>query len=453
MKNQTYHIVTIGCQMNKSDSERVAGYLEERGFLYSNNPNKSGLVIITTCGVRQSAEDRVYGLAPKIKKANSKVKIILTGCLSQRQDVRRRLKNYVDIWLPITELDGLYKKLGVKNRKTEKETKFPIGNLVSTSGSLKNYLNITPKHKSRFSAFVPIGNGCDNFCSYCVVPYARGREVYRPAAEIVSEVKNLVKRGYKEIILIAQNVNSYVSKKQQNKKATKQVNFPELLRKVNDIEGDFWIRFATSHPKDMSDELIKAIAEYDKVCEHIHLPAQSGDNGILRAMNRKYNKEHYISLIKKIRKYIPETSITTDIIVGFPGETKKQFNNTAKLFEKAKFDMAYIAQYSPRPGTASFKMKDNVSKNEKKRREEVLTKILRKTALENNKKYIGKTVEVLVEGENRNGAWYGKTRTNKQVRINKLELTSLIGQFVGIKIKKVKDFGLEGELESKKVKK
>ena len=350
-------------------------------------------------------------------------------------------------------------KLGLK------ETKFPIGNLVSgvsSGGSLGGYLNIAPKHKSRFSAFVPIGNGCDNFCSYCVVPYARGREVYRPAEEIVSEVKSLVKRGYKEIILIAQNVNSYISKKQQNKKATKQVNFPELLRMVNDIEGDFWIRFATSHPKDMSDDLIEAIADCEKICEHIHLPAQSGDNEVLRIMKRKYTTEHYENLIKKIRNKIPEASITTDIIVGFPGETKKQFNKTAKLFKKVKFDMAYIARYSPRPGTAAAKLDDSVPRDEKKRREEELTKILKKTALENNKKYIGKTVEVLIEGKNKGGEWFGKTGMNKAVKVRSKKLSpqmrdrearSLIGQFVRIRIKEVKDFGLEGELESQKVKK
>lgn len=455
MKQKTYHIITIGCQMNKSDSERIAGYLEKRGFTLAKNQDQADLVVVTTCGVRQSAEDRVYGLIPKIKKANKKARIILTGCLSQREDVRKRLKKYVDIWLPITKLDGLAEKLGVKKRKAKKGVKPPIGGLTPLSllpsGSLGNYLNMAPKYKSGFSAFVPIGNGCDNFCSYCVVPYARGREIYRPAEEIVKEVENLIKKGYKEIILIAQNVNSYKSriyrefKTNYNEyKIREEADFPDLLRMVNNIEGNFWVRFATSHPKDMSDELIKAIAESDKICEHIHLPIQAGDNEILRRMNRKYTCEHYIGLIKKIRKNIPEASITTDVIVGFPGETKKQFNQTAKLFKKVKFDMAYISKYSPRPGTAAFKLKDDVSQNEKKRREEELMKILRKTALKNNKKYIGKTVEVLVEGRGKDGNFFGKTRSFKNVELRIMNYECNIGEFVNVKIDKVKDFRMEG---------
>ncbi|MDD4333235.1 MAG: tRNA (N6-isopentenyl adenosine(37)-C2)-methylthiotransferase MiaB [Patescibacteria group bacterium] len=419
-----YFIITIGCQMNKADSERIAGYLEKYGYRPAKNELQADLVVVTTCGVRQSAEDRVYGLIPRIKKENPRAKIILTGCLSLREDVQKRLKNYVDIWLPITELSGLIKKLRVMRSALRKN----------------DYLNIVPKYNSKITAFVPIGNGCNNFCTYCVVPYARGREVYRPAGEIIKEVKNLVKNGYKEIILIAQNVNSYVSK-------PKIVYFPELLKAVNDIPGDFWVRFATSHPKDMSGELIKTISKCDKVCRHIHLPAQAGDNEILRRMNRKYSIEHYLELIKKIKKSMPDASITTDIIVGFPGETKKQFNNTAKLFKKVKFDMAYIAQYSPRPGTVSAKMEDNVLRAEKKRREEELMKILRQTALENNKKYIGKVVEILIEGKNKKGELWGKTRTEKMVKVESRKgKENLIGKFIKVKINNVKDFGLEGEL-------
>lgn len=418
---KTYYIITIGCQMNKSDSERIAGCLNNLGLKEAAKINRADLVILTTCGVRQSAEDRIYGLVPKIKKENKKVKIILTGCLSQRQDVKRRLGKQVDIWLPITELEGLAEKLGLKKKE---------------KSSLSGYLAICPKHDSPFSAFVPIGNGCDNFCSYCVVPKARGREVYRPAEEIIAEVKNLIKRGYKEIILIAQNVNSYKSEK---------VNFPGLLKLVNDIKGNFWIKFSTSHPKDMSDDLIAAIADCDKVCEHIHLPVQSGDNEILKKMNRKYSVEHYIKLINKIRKKIKEASITTDVIVGYPGETEKQFKETAKLFRNLRFDMAYISKYSPRPGTVAAKFNDNISKDKKKRREEELMKILKKTVFDNNKKCIGKIFDVLVEGKNKKGELFGKTRENKNVKIGGNKF-NLIGQFAKVKIIKIKDFRLEGEL-------
>jgi tRNA-2-methylthio-N6-dimethylallyladenosine synthase len=217
---------------------------------------------------------------------------------------------------------------------------------------------------------------------------------------------------------------------------------------VNDIAGDFWIRFATSHPKDLSDELINTIAECDKVCEHIHLPVQAGDDEILRAMNRKYTIDGYKQLINIIRKKIPRVAVTTDVIVGFPGESKERFNNTVRLFEEIKFDMAYISQYSPRPGTAAANLKDNLPKDEKKRREKILAEVLSKTALENNKKYLGRMTEVMVEGKDRKGEWHGKTRTNKNVKVKskKFEVrSSLIGKIVKVQITEVMDFGMTGD--------
>ncbi len=421
---KTYHIITIGCQMNKADSERIASYLDGLGLKEVKDRKEADLVILTTCGVRQSAEDRVYGLIPKIKRENQKTKIILTGCLAKRKDVQKKLSKKVDIWLPITELTNLNEKLNKKSSKF--------------SGSL-SYLEIPAKYRSSFSAFVPIGNGCNNFCTYCVVPYARGRETYRPTGKIIAEVKKLVKNNYKEITLIAQNVNSYQYRK---------ISFPTLLSRVAEIKGDFWIRFATSHPKDMSDKLIKVIADNPKICRHIHLPAQSGDDKILTAMNRNYTQKHYLSLIEKIRKSIPGASITTDIIVGFPGETRSQFNNTIKLFKLVKFDMAYIARYSPRPGTMASQLEDNVSPKEKKKREQELMKILRKTALANNKKYLGKTVKVLVEDKNKKNEWFGKTDTYKTVKFKAPNKQNLRGQFVFVKITNVQDFGLAGEIYS-----
>lgn len=412
--------------MNKSDSERIANYLEELGYSLSEKQSSADLVVLTTCGVKQAAEDRVYGLVHKIKKNNLEVKIIITGCLSKREDVQKRIKDDVDIWLPITELDSLGEKLGHEKKQ---------------ENSLSGYLNILPKYNSSFSAFVPVGNGCNNFCAYCVVPHARGREKYREASEIVDEVKSLVKRGYKEIILIAQNVNSYKSNYEN-----RNIDFADLLKIVNDVEGDFWIRFSTSHPKDMSDKLINAVVECEKVCEHIHLPAQSGDNEILQNMNRKYTVEHYKELIKKIRKKISKVNITTDIIVGFPGETEEQFNNTAKLFEEIKYGMAYISQFSPRPGTLAMDMEDNVSLIDKKKREKDLMIILRKTALENNKEYIGEIIDILIEGKNKKGEWYGKARTSKNVKIKGVNNKCNIGEFVKVKITEVEDFGMAGEI-------
>ncbi len=442
--------------MNKSDSERIAGYLEKIGYKLSDDKNQADLVVVNTCGVRQSAEDKAYSIVHRIKKQNLKAKIILTGCLSERKDVQRRLKDKVDIFLPITQIPHLINFINLCHTSpltpllNKRREPMPPSYLGGVGGGNNDYLKIKPKYNSKFSAFVPIGNGCDNFCTYCVVPYARGREVYRPAEDIIQEVEKLIKNGYKEINLIAQNVNSYKAESRKLKVKSNEkfeINFSDLLRLVNEIPGDFWIRFSTSHPKDMSDELINAIAECDKICEHVHLPAQSGDDEILQAMNRGYDIEQYKKLIKKIRQAMPNVSITTDIIVGFPCETKKQFNNTVKLFKEIKFDMAYISQYSTRPETAARKLYDNINKSEKKRRERELMEILRKTALENNKKYIGKIVEVLVEGK-KGDIYFGKTETFKNFRfkIYNLRFKSIIGQFVKVKIEKAQDFGFEGEV-------
>ncbi|MBU0636676.1 MiaB/RimO family radical SAM methylthiotransferase [Patescibacteria group bacterium] len=361
--------------MNKSDSERIAGKLEELGYKRSDNKYQADLVVINTCGVRQTAEDRIYGFIPEIKKKNFNVKIIVTGCLVYRKDVQKRLKKWVDAWIPINQIFKF--RFSIFNKFLNSD--FQI-NVKCTN----DYLKIIPKYESKFSAFVPIGNGCNNFCSYCVVPYARGREVYRPAEDILKEIKGLIKKKYKEIILIAQNVNSYeVSRKSIKSKVKSQkpeeiIKFHDLLKMINDIKGDFQIQFLTSHPKDMSDKLIKTIAKSKKVCHYIHLPIQAGDNEILKKMNRKYTVEYYINLIKKIRKAMPDSNITTDIIVGFPGETKKQFQNTVNICKKINFNKAYISVYSPRPGTAAAKLKDSIPILEKKQRWKILNELINK---------------------------------------------------------------------------
>lgn len=431
-----YHTITIGCYMNQSDSERIANYLESAGYVYAADRTQADVVILTTCGVRQGAEDRIYGLIPDIKRHNKQAKIVLTGCLSGRADVQERLKESVDVWLPITELSSLSEKLG------------DVSEIID-QGSISGYLSLRPKYQSTFSALIPIGNGCNNFCSYCVVPHARGREKYRDAAEIIAEAEALAKRGYKEIILIAQNVNSYASTYQGQP-----INFPQLLERVHDVPGNFWLRFSTNHPKDMSDELIDVIARCPKICRHMHLPVQAGDDQMLAAMNRKYTVAHYRNLVAKVREKLDKnfssewhylTAISTDVIVGYPGEIEEQFEHTAQLFRDMKYDMAYISQYSARPNTAAEKLVDNVPAAEKKRREEVLDSILSETALENNRVYLNQVVEVLVDEKIRD-CYYGKTRTSKTVKIITPSEQSLIGQFVNIKITVVKNFGLEGEI-------
>jgi tRNA-2-methylthio-N6-dimethylallyladenosine synthase len=424
--------------MNQSDAEGIGTYLEKYKFKSASSIDGADLIIFVTCGVRQSAEDRVYGQINNIKKEYVNKYIVLTGCLAHRKDVQRRLKGKVDLFCEI------------KNFPKEiinffQNSKFKIQNSSCDVG-LKDYLETKPHNTSKYTAYVPIMTGCNNFCAYCVVPYARGKEYSRPAEDILEEVKGLIKKGYKEIMLLGQNVNSYKSPK---------TNFPKLLQLIEKIPGNFWLTFLTSHPKDMSSALIETIAKSKKICEYVSLPAQSGDNEILKKMNRHYTIEHYKKLIKKIRKAflligalgskLPP-SISTDIIIGFPGETKKKFENSAQLLREMKFDMAYIAQYSPRPETAAWRLKDNVSKKEKERRENILTDILKKTAFANNKKYIGKIVEVLVDKKiaDPSQEYTGHTRTQKKVlfRSNK-KIT--VGNFVKVKITKAKAFGLEGE--------
>jgi len=439
INSQTYYIITIGCQMNIADSERLASFLEGKGWQslaklsQAEAIRQAGLVVINTCGVRQSAEDRVYGLVHTILNINKKVKIIVTGCLSKRPDVEKRLRGRILAVLPINEIFQIPELL----EGLEFKPRFSLDAVRLKEG--EKYLSINPKYSREFTAYVPIGNGCNNFCSYCVVPYARGREVYRPAKTIITEVKKLLKAGYKEITLLAQNVNSY---------RYGAYDFPRLLAEVASLPGDFWVRFSSSHPKDLSQALIKVFATHPKICSHLHLAVQSGDDDILKAMNRKYTAAYYEKLIDRVRKVRPGIVITTDVIVGFPGETKKQFNNTLKLFRRLKFGLAYIAQYSPRYGTVSAQMKDNVTPQEKKRREEALDALLKKEALKQTKKYIGSTVRVLIEGFNKRGKYYGKTGTYQTILATSSQKTDkkLIGQFVDVKIKTALPFALEGEL-------
>ncbi|MDP3991001.1 MAG: MiaB/RimO family radical SAM methylthiotransferase [Candidatus Nealsonbacteria bacterium] len=333
-----YHIITFGCQMNKSDSERIATSLEKKGYSLASNMKEADLIVVNMCSVRQSAVDRVNGLILKLKKmkalpAGRQVKTALTGCILKKD--RKRFK-FDEIW------------------------------------DSKNYFDITPTCQSKSSAFVPISNGCNNFCSYCVVPFARGRLVCRSHQQIIKEFKRLIKNGFKEIWLLGQNVNDY------NSPSDKSINFAKLLKMVNQIPGDFSIRFMSPNPKNFTNELISAMAESKKVAKYLNLPVQSGDDEILKKMKRSYTVKQYKDLIRRIRRKMPKINLSTDAIIGYPGETKKQFQNTAKLFKEIGFDMAYISKYSPRSGTAAFQIKDNITLKEKKQREKILRKLIKK---------------------------------------------------------------------------
>jgi len=324
--------------MNKSDSERVATQLEKKGYRPAQEIKRADLVVINVCSIRQSAVNRVYSKVKQLRSQNPKSKLVLTGCILAKD--KKQLKGRVnEIW-PIIDL------------------------------------KIKPKCQSPSQVFVPIMTGCNNFCSYCVVPYTRGREYSRPAQKIIKEVKDLVKKGYKEITLLGQNVNSYQDEEGLSPGAIP-LNFPNLLKTLNDIPGNFQIKFLTSHPKDMSDELIKIISQSKKISREIHLPVQSGDNQILKKMNRGYTINHYKKLIKKIRQQIPQVKISTDIIVGFPGETRNQFQKTVNLVKEIGFKQAYVSAYSPRPGTTAAKSRDNVSSNEKKRRKRIILDLVK----------------------------------------------------------------------------
>jgi tRNA-2-methylthio-N6-dimethylallyladenosine synthase len=457
--------------MNYSDAERISTLLEKYKLKAAASIDAADFVVFVTCGVRQSAEDRVYGQINNLRKKYPGKKIVMTGCLAHRKDVQRRLKEKVDFYFPINNFRKFENWL-IGNWKLE------IPARKNCYQQINSYLLTSPKYTNKYTAYVPVMTGCNNFCSYCVVPYARGREYSRPAEDILKEVRNLVNKGYKEIILLGQNVNSYKSKTLNTpysilntKKKT--ITFACLLQLIESIPGNFWLTFLTSHPKDMSDDLIETVARSKKICEYISLPAQSGNNEVLQCMNRKYTIEHYISLVEKIRAAydsrldlghardpISNTlppAISTDIIVGFPGETKKQFADTTKLLREMKYDMAYIAQYSPRAETAALKLKDNVSKSEKERREKFLTEILSKTALANNKKYIGKVIEVLIDKalptnrqltkvEPSSKKYLAHTRTQKKVMLSS-DKKIPVGIFAKVRITKAKAFGLEGEIK------
>ena len=438
-----YHIITFGCQMNVSDTERISAILDKLKYKKASDINGADLVLVNMCSVRQSAVDRVHGLVQKFRKLQTtrhKLQTILTGCILEKD--RKKFINSFDYVIDIKDIKNLSQFLD--NHFFQK---LRHGVISERSDARQNsYLDIAPRYSSKFSANVPIMTGCNNFCAYCVVPYTRDREVSRPAKEIISEIKNLIKKGYKEIWLLGQNVNSYHGT-WDIKHKTKQIGFADLLRTIDNIPGNFWIRFTSSHPKDFSDKLIKAMARRKHITPYLNLPVQSGDNKVLKSMNRHYSVAQYKNTIKKLRKQIPDISLSTDIIIGFPGETKKQFENTAELFHKIKFDMAYINKYSPRAGTAAEKLKDDVSITEKKRREKVLTKILKQTALEKNKMLVGKKTIVLIE-EKKNDFWIGKNEQYKTVKI--ISNKNLLGKFVRVKITEAMAFALKGTLINEK---
>ena len=404
--------------MNKAESERLGSYLERLGYQATASAEEADFILLNSCVVRQSAENRVINKLNALKslrRSRPNLTLAVTGCLvnSEVDQLRQRFP-YVDYFFK----PGDYPQWMVKKAESAP---------------------VLPRHPSP-STFVPIIQGCDNFCSYCIVPYRRGRERSRPVEEIAGEVKELVGRGVKEVTLLGQNVDSY------GHDLPNKPDLANLLNELNAIDGLFRIRFLTNHPKDMSPRLIEAIAYLDKVCEQISLPVQSGSNDILKAMRRGYTVEQYCQLVTQIRSKIPGVALSTDVIVGFPSESEQQFQQTVNLLTKLRFDTIHVAAYSPRSGTiASRKFEDNIPPAEKKRRLNKIEQLQESIATEINAQLLGRTVEVLVEGKKK-GKWQGRTQSGKLVFFS--DNGNYLGQLMKIRIEKTSPWSLQGKVKA-----
>jgi tRNA-2-methylthio-N6-dimethylallyladenosine synthase len=419
----SYHIWTIGCQMNRADSEQLATSLERLGYRPAFEIEKADLIVLNTCVVRQSAENRVLGKLDslkELKRLSPDTVLALAGCMvdSEVDQLKHRFP-HVDLFLKPGQFNGLLEL--AKARAPKVSDSFPTS---------------TPSP----TAFVAIIEGCDNFCSYCIVPYRRGREKSYPIADLRCQVEGLVERGVKEVTLLGQNVDSY------GHDLPDKPGLADLLRELNSIEQLARIRFLTSHPKDMSQKLIQAVASLEKVCEHISLPVQAGDDEILQAMRRGYTVPSYRELVEQIRCAVPDVALATDIIVGFPGETEEQFQRTIDLLSDLRFDTVHVAAYSVRPGTlAAKRLKDNVSLSEKRRRLQAVEELQSNIASEINAQLLGHTMEVLVEGKKK-GKWYGRTRTDKLVFFE--NDADCLGQLINVEVKKTSPWALQGLLKT-----
>lgn len=433
--------------MNRSDAERIASLFESLAMGSAAKFEKTDMFVAVMCSVRQMAADRVFGLEQKfkqIRKTNPAFKSILTGCVVESD--KTRFGKLFDHILDIKTLGKWPELLNIKTAKTRR-VRDSAGLRIFNNCEAGDYFFIAPKNSNNWSALIPISKGCDNYCTYCVVPYTRGRLESRPVGDIINEASAALKNGAREIWLLGQNVNNYHSRG---------IDFAKLLRLVNDIEGNFWIRFTSPHPKDFNDAAIISMAQCQKVTPYLNLPIQSGDDEILKKMNRPYDLKTYKALVKKLRQAFKKyrhgleknLALSTDIIVGFPGETRKQFLNTAKAFRSIKYDMAYIAEYSRRAGTAAAKMDDNVPAGEKQRRKKIIDAIVKKTALAHSKKYKGKKVAVLVDEIRIGGFGLGKTRSYKTVKFTVGKKKIIPGDIVNVKIGKAMAFGLIGKLEN-----
>ncbi len=428
-----YFLRTYGCQMNVHDSEAIRNYLETLGFINTENIEEANLVVLNTCAIRENAKDKVFGFLGKckyLKKNRDDFKIVLAGCMSEQPDVIEEIQKkhkYVDIIIGTHNLFDLPKLLSEHFKKQEIE-------VYSNSDEIIEGMNYS--RDSKITAWVNIMYGCDKFCTYCIVPYTRGRERSRKLESIVKEVSDLKERGYKEVTLLGQNVNAYGKDIGET--------FSHLLECVAKTGIDR-IRFVTSHPWNFTDEMINIIAKYKNIMPYIHLPIQSGNNEILRRMNRRYTREEYLELFKKMKEKIPGVAITTDIIVGFPNESEEAFLDTLDIVKKCEFDGAYTFIYSEREGTPAAKMEDSIPMAEKEERLQRLNELVNFYANKSNQKLLNKVVDVLILGKSEKDSTklYGYTDTMKLVNVQGPE--EIIGNIVSVKINEAKSFSLDGE--------
>lgn len=435
MLGRKYFLETFGCQMNEHDSEIIAGIMEGAGYSAATSLDEADVILFNTCCVRESAEQRIIGRISRVaslKKKRPEVLVGVGGCMAQYPEGRRRIESncpYVDFMFETTDIERLPEILARHGAR--------IGCLLGEPAQ--------PKRKSEFSAFVTITYGCDNFCAYCIVPYVRGPQKSRHPEEIIEEVKGLGHRGYKEVTLLGQNVNAY-GRDLDPAVIGKAWDFGDLLLELDDVPGIARIRYTTSHPRDFEERFIRIISRSQKVCEHFHLPVQAGSDKILRLMNRGYTKEGFLRLVNMIREAVPEASITTDLIVGFPGEDERDFEDTMDLIERVRFDAAFTFMYSPRIGTVAATLPDQVPVDVKKKRLERLIAVQSEITKEINEAQKGKVLEVLVEGPSERDPRMlsGRTRTNKMVHFPASE--NLTGHLVNVLITDAPGHTLRGEM-------
>ena len=447
-KNLKYTILTMGCQLNENDSEKLCGMLEKMGYTKTEKQNDADLALFNTCCVRENAEDKLFGKLGELKRLKEQKGIIIAigGCMMQEKHITDKIKEsypFVDILFGTHTLhkfpEDLYKVI---------EEKRKLEDILDIDGKI--YEGLPIKRDSKIKASVTIMNGCNNFCSYCIVPYVRGRERSRQPRDIIEEVKKLAKEGYKEITLLGQNVNSYLRVEREKNIPFEEYqgvnSFATLLRAINKIDGIERIRFISPHPKDFTDDVIEAIADCEKVCKLVHLPLQSGNTKVLKEMNRKYTKEQYLNLVEKMKNKIPNLTLSTDIIVGFPGETDEEFEDTLEVVEKVGFEQVYMFIYSRRVGTPGDKMQNQIPEDIKHKRFDKLKVLVESQIEENNKKYIGTTQKILVEGESKNNSnmLSGRTESNKVVIFEGSK--ELIDKIINIKIISQHMWYLKGEI-------